>query len=96
MSDRPLREGEIEALGYQTQPNGSWKLVRPDARPAPRKGLCRGCQKFEAMSDGICEGCAYFGFGDPHGINAKDKPVESGAARALTEQLLRELEGRDG
>ena len=69
---RPLRDAEVEALGYKIQPNGSWKLVDPDARPAARKGMCRGCQKFEAMFSGICAGCAYFGLGDPHGLRAKE------------------------
>jgi len=44
----PLTPAEIARLGYELQPNGTWKLVNPDARPAPRPGLCRACQKFDA------------------------------------------------
>jgi len=73
---KALPPAEIIDLGYELQRDGSWKLVRPEARPKPRPGLCRGCQKFDAMFSGICAGCAYFGLGDPHGVNTERRPIE--------------------
>jgi hypothetical protein len=29
----PLSDDEIRGLGYEIQPNGSWKIVRPDEAP---------------------------------------------------------------
>ena len=72
---KALTPAEIVELGYELQADGSWRLVRPEARLAPQPGLCRGCQKFDAMFDGVCAGCAYFGFGDPHGVNTERQPV---------------------
>jgi hypothetical protein len=72
---KPLTRAEVaEGLGYEIQRDGSWKLVRPDARPKPRPGLCRGCSKFDAMFDGLCAGCTYFGVGDPHGLRREQEP----------------------
>jgi hypothetical protein len=75
MTWAPLTAAEIAELGYERQPNGTWKLVHPKARPKPRSGLCRGCQKFDAMFDGLCAGCVYFTIGDPHGVNIERQPV---------------------
>lgn len=72
----PLADEEIRELGYELQPNGRWVLVRPQSPSAtPRPRLCRACSKFDAMFDGICAGCAYFGLGDPHGVNTERRPV---------------------
>ena len=91
MNTRPLSPTEIRELGYEIQANGSWRLVRAEARPAPRPGLCRGCQKFDAMFDGLCAGCVYFGIADPHGINTECRPVPPDEVP----DLLRELTPRE-
>jgi hypothetical protein len=71
----PLTDDEIRALGYEVAADGSWRLVDPTAKPAPRPGLCRMCSKFDAARDGWCWGCIYFGPGDPHGVNVDRLPA---------------------
>jgi hypothetical protein len=91
MTDRlPLSDDDVRALGYEIQPDGSWRLVRPDARPAPRAGLCRGCSKFDAAQDGLCWGCLYFGVGDPHGMNADRRTPGSESQEKLIDSDIHE------
>ena len=74
MSDEPLTDAEIEALGYRVK-DGRWFLIDPDARPQNRPELCRMCSKFDAMDGGWCAGCLWFGPGDPHGLRQRSPEV---------------------
>lgn len=74
MSDEPLTDAEIEALGYRIK-DGRWFLINPDAKPQNRLGLCRMCTKFDAMDGGWCAGCLWFGPGDPHGLRQQSPEI---------------------
>jgi hypothetical protein len=87
--DRPLTDAEIRELGYDLHPDGGWRLARPGARPRPRPGLCRACSKFDAAIDGVCWGCLYFSYGDPHGVNVDTAPPAANPRqRSLDDDLV--------